>query len=146
VNHQVRVDATIENLYDLWDAERGHLPVESVRRLALGDALVNPGDCSLIIPGGLIQKLGLQKRQEKRVCTSTGMIEVNVYDPVRLTIHGRDCTVDVIENSDDLPVVIGDAILGYLDLVVDSDSRRVIGNPAHGGEQIIELYTAAMIR
>jgi hypothetical protein len=27
-----------------------------------------------------------------------------------------------------------------LDLVVDPQSRSLIGNPAHGGEQMFELY------
>jgi hypothetical protein len=30
--------------------------------------------------------------------------------------------------------------LENLDLVVDLRSRRLTGNPAHGGEQVFELY------
>ncbi len=63
---RVLTEATIENLKDLWDAERGLLPPEKVRRIT--------------VP---------------------------------------------LEN---------------LDLVVDLRARRLTGNPAHGGEQVFELY------
>ena len=40
----------------------------------------------------------------------------------------------------DGPVVIGHIPLLDLDLVVDFESRSLIGNPAHGGERMGELY------
>ena len=63
-----------------------------------------------------------------------------MYDAVRLTIQGRDCTVDVMEVSDTVPVLIGQIPSEMLDLVVDTRNRKLIGNPEHGGEHIIELY------
>jgi hypothetical protein len=63
-----------------------------------------------------------------------------VYDPVRLTIMDRDCTVDVMEVPDGFPALVGQIPLGFLDFVVDPRSPRLIGNPAHGGEHIIEMY------
>ena len=44
-----------------------------------------------------------------------------------------------IEVPDDCPVLIGQVPLGLLDFVVDPAGPRLIGNPAHGGEQILEL-------
>jgi hypothetical protein len=41
---------------------------------------------------------------------------------------------------DDCPVLIGQVPLELLDFVVDPGGQRLIGNPAHGGEHIIELY------
>jgi hypothetical protein len=38
---RVLTEATIENLKDLWDAERGLLPPEKVRRVTVPDALVS---------------------------------------------------------------------------------------------------------
>jgi hypothetical protein len=46
----------------------------------------------------------------------------------------------VIEVSDDCPVLIGQVPLDLMDFVVDPGGQRLIGNPAHGGEQVIELY------
>jgi hypothetical protein len=37
---RVLTEATIENLKDVWDAERGLLPPEKVRRITVPDALV----------------------------------------------------------------------------------------------------------
>ena len=46
--------------------------------------------------------------------------------------------MDVMEVPDSVPVLIGQLPLGHLDLVIDSRNRRLIGNPAHGGEFLIE--------
>lgn len=48
--------------------------------------------------------------------------------------------MDVMEVPDDVAVLIGQIPLEMLDFVVDPQCRRLIGNPAHGGEQILELY------
>ncbi len=63
-----------------------------------------------------------------------------MYDAVRLTIMGRSCTMDVMEVPDTVPVLIGQIPLEHLDFVVDMRDRKLIGNPAHGGEHVYELY------
>ena len=45
-----------------------------------------------------------------------------------------------MEVPDDVPVLIGQLPLENLDFVVDLQGRSLIGNPAHGGEQMYELY------
>jgi hypothetical protein len=67
-------------------------------------------------------------------------VEVRVFGTARLTVQGRDCPVDVTELPDGRPVLIGQIPLVAMDFVVDTPSRRLVGNPAHGGEHIIELY------
>ncbi|MBI1900525.1 MAG: aspartyl protease family protein [Planctomycetia bacterium] len=137
---RVLTEATIENLKDLWDAERGMLPADQVRRATLQDALVDTGATLLSLPKRLIAQLGLAKTSRKRVRSSTGTAEADVYEAVRLTIQGRSCTMDVMEVPDDVPVLIGQLPLEHLDLVVDLRNRKLIGNPEHGGEHIYELY------
>ena len=88
----------------------------------------------------MIRQLGLQEQYRKRVRSSVGVSEAAVYDAVRLTIQGRTCTMDVMEVPDDTPVLIGQFPLEYLDFVVDMRSHSLIGNPAHGGEHMFELY------
>jgi hypothetical protein len=63
-----------------------------------------------------------------------------MYSVVRLTIQGRECSLDVGEISDDLPVLIGQIPLESLDFVVDMKGQRLIGNPAHGGEHIMDVF------
>ena len=137
---RVLTEATIENLADLWDAERGLIAVEKVRRIKVSDALVDTGATMLSLPIRMIRELGLTKRQTRRVRTSSGLHQANIYGTVRLTIGDRDCPTDVIELPDDTPVLIGQIPLETLDYVVDLRARKLVGNPEHGGELMYDLY------
>ena len=140
VTCRVLTKATIENLGDLWDAERGRIAPAAVRRVTVSDALVDTGATMLSLPSRMIHELGLAKRQTRRVRTSSGLHDADIYDTVRLTIGGRDCPTDVIEVPDDTPVLIGQIPLEALDYVVDLRARRLVGNPEHGGELMYDLY------
>ena len=103
------------------------------------DALVDTGATMLSLPTRLIQQLGLKEQYRNRVWRSVGVTEAAVYDAVRLTIQGRTCTMDVMEVTDDVPVLIGQLPIEQLDFVIDARSQTLIGNPAHGGEHMFEL-------
>ena len=137
---RVITEATIENLEDLWAIKRGLLSADQARRILISDALVDTGATLLSLPTRLIQQLGLSRVSSKQVTSSIGLSEAGVFDAVRLTIQGRTCTMDVMEVPDSVPVLIGQLPLEHLDLVVDLRSRSLVGNPAHGGEHVYELY------
>jgi hypothetical protein len=59
---------------------------------------------------------------------------------MEFTIMGRSCTMDVMEVPDGVPVHIGQLPLEHLDFVVDLRDRKLIGNPAHGGKHVYEMY------
>ena len=63
-----------------------------------------------------------------------------IYDAVRLTVRERTCLTEVAEVPDDCPVIIGQTPLEVLDFVVDPKGQKLIGNPDHGGEQMIDLF------
>ncbi len=111
--------ATIENLEDLWAAERGLCKAEEVRRVQVSYALIVTGATLLSLPSSLIKQLGLKVKAVKHVMSRTGLTEANIYGTVRLTIQGRECPIDVTEVPDGMPVLIGQIPLGYLDLIVD---------------------------
>ena len=136
---RVVVPIVVENFGDLWNAENELIPADAVRRVEISNALVDTGSTTLALPVSIISKLGLRKRNEKNAITSGGKRIINVFEAVRLTILGRDCTVDVMEVRDDVPALIGQISLEMLDLVVDSRSRKLTGNPAHNGEHVLEL-------
>ncbi len=92
----------------------------------------------LLLPSRLIRRLGLAPTGARHV--RRGGAPAAMYDPVRLTIMGRDCTMDVLEAPEDAPVLIGRIPLLHLDLVVDPAACKLIGNPAHGGEHVYEMY------
>ena len=137
---RVLTEATCENLKDVLNAESGTISPDQIRQITVTDALVDTGATMLSLPARLIKQLGLQKFSRRRVRSSTGVAEADLYAAVRLTIQGRICTMDVMEVPDDTPVLIGQLPLEQLDFVVDLQSRTLIGNPAHGGEQMYELY------
>ena len=137
---RVVVEATVESINDLVLAQNGHLSREQVRTITIDDALVDTGATMLALPKRLIDELGLKKSFEKPAMSSRGLSVVNVYEPVRLTVQGRFCNVDVVELPDEVPALIGQVPLELMDWVVDPKNQRLIGNPEHGGEQMIELY------
>jgi len=137
---KVIVTAKIENLNDLLNASQGLLPPEQVRSVEVTDALVDTGATMLSLPKRLVTQLGLQPVRTRQARTSAGPVTVQVYHMVRLTVQGRDWGGEATEVPDDCPVLIGQIPLEGLDFVVDPINGRLIGNPAHGGEHIIELY------
>jgi len=137
---RVTTEATIESLKDLLAVELGVMTADQVRQITVPDALVDTGATWLSLPTRMIRQLGLKKTGSKRVISSTGLAEADMYGAVKLTIQGRSCTMDVIEVPDTVPVLIGQLPLESLDLVIDPRNRTLTGNPAHGGEHVIELY------
>ena len=137
---RVLTEARIENLKDLWAVEQGLRAPGQARVVTVADALVDTGATLLSLPSALIQQLGLARAADEKVRSSIGIAEAALYDAVRLTIQGRSCTMDVMEVPDGVPVLIGQLPLEHLDFVVDLRSRTLVGNPAHGGEHVYELY------
>jgi predicted aspartyl protease len=138
---KVIVSAKIENLADIFQVEHGTCKPEDVRTIQVDDALVDTGASLLSLPKSMIQQLGLTRIRTRTAKTAGGVFQFGIYNPVRLTVQGRDCRVDVAEVPDNCPVLIGQLPLEMLDWVVDPINQRLIGNPEHGGEQMIELYS-----
>jgi len=136
---KVTVSARIEDLGDVYDAEKGRLQREQVRFVVVGNALVDTGATMLSLPRQLIQQLGLKRHRTRTARTTAGVISFGVFEAVRLTVQDRDCVVEVWEIPDDCPPLIGQIPLEALDFVVDPNNQRLIGNPDHGGQQMIDL-------
>lgn len=137
---KVVVPARVENLQDIYDADRGTIPAESVRTVDISEALVDTGATFLSLPRSLIQRLGLRQHRSRTARTPTGIASFGIYEAVRLTVQGRDCLSEVVEIADECPVLIGQIPLEALDFVVDPAGQRLIGNPDHGGEQMIDMF------
>ena len=135
----VTMPALIESIEDLYRHQRGELDHDAIRRVEVSDALVDTGATTLSRPGPMIRQLGLLPLRSRRVLTTAGVGEVATFGAVRLTINGRDCVCDVTEIDDACPVLIGQVPLELLDFVVDLGRRELVGNPAHGGEHMLEL-------
>ena len=137
---KVLVTAKLENLYDVESRERGLLPADQVRTVEVTNALVDSGATRLLLPKRLIAQLGLRHFRTRQARGLGGIVPMPMYSAVRLTIQDRECGLDVGEVSDDLPVLIGQVPLELLDFVVEAKAQRLIGNPEHGGQHIMEVF------
>lgn len=137
---KVLATARLENLFDVESRERGLLSPEQVRTVEVTDALIDTGATGLLVPRRLIAQLGLRHFRTRTAKGIGGSVPMPMYSAVRLTIDGRECAIDVGEVSDDFPVLVGQVPLEMLDWVVDSKGQRLIGNPAHGGEHVMEVF------
>ena len=72
-------------------------------------------------PIGSVQSRTMSNRKETR----------RVFSPVDLEIQGRSGQFSVIEIPNNLPNLVGQIPLEDLDLVVDSQGRKLIPNPEH---------------
>jgi clan AA aspartic protease len=137
---RVMVKALVENLDDLTSERLGTIASDQVRKVEIPDALVDTGATGLLMPKRFIAQLGLMPLRTRNAMTAGGVISMQVYRAARLTIQGRDCILDVTEIGDELPVLIGQIPLESMDWVIDMQGQKLIGNPAHGGEQMIEVF------
>ena len=137
---KVLVEARIESLEDLFRSRQSGLAAEQVRTVTIPDALVDTGATILGMPRALIDQLGLRQVGTRRARTAGGVRDFDIFEAIRLTIAGRQCTVEVSQVPDDCPVLIGQIPLEALDFVVDPQGQRLIGNPDHGGEQMIDMF------
>jgi len=137
---RVSVAAKIENIEDLYAVDKGTLASDQIRCLEIPDALVDTGATMLSLPQRMIAKLGLKRFRTRHARTTVGVSDFAVYGTVQLTVQGRDCRVDVAELPDECPVLIGQVPLELLDFVVDPVGQRLLGNPEHGGEHMIDLF------
>ena len=127
------VPASIENAADSSEVRRGTLHVDRVRRVAVEDAVVDGEVSGLLLPSRIVVALGLAPMQNRPPHT------VDVLRVVRLTLQGRDCIMDVIEVTDDNPVTIGSVPLLAMDWVIDMRGHKLVGNPDHGGVQMMDI-------
>jgi clan AA aspartic protease len=137
---KVLVTVKIENLSDVFDAEKGRIPNEQIRRVDAGDALVDTGATGLMVPRRLIAQLGLTPLRTRQARSFGGQVAIPVFSAVRLTIQGRECFLDVGEIGDEFPVLVGQIPLEMLDWIVDPRNQRLIGNPEHGGEHMMDIF------
>lgn len=137
---RVLTPITVENLEDLWAVRRGALPAGQVRSVTIPDALVDTGASMLALPTTTIAALGLKKNRDRPARAATGTTLVGIYDVVQLTIQGRECKIEVMEVPDGTPALVGQLPLEMLSFVVDMTNHRLAGDPATGGEHVLDLF------
>ena len=114
---------------------------EQTPRMFEGEAIIDSGAVHLYLRKSVIQQLGLRQIRTWTSRTMSNIVEARrVFSPVDLEIMGRSGTFDVVEIPDELPNVVGQIPLEFMDWVIDMGAHRLTGNPEHGGEWIGEEY------
>jgi predicted aspartyl protease len=137
---KVLVSAKMESIEDLFRAGRGEIPRDRVRAIEVVDALVDTGASMLLLPRKYVKELGLVQFNTRKARGVGGTVDMPLHSAVRLTIQGRACHLDVGEVDDDFPVIVGQIPLEMLDWVVDPKRQRLIGNPDHGGQEMVDVF------
>ena len=104
------------------------------------EALVDTGATRLYLKPSVIKALGLSKTGTVNSRTTNGNRERGVYSPVLMEMMGRSGEFAVVDIDENVPNLLGQIPLEYLDLVVDPKTQRLRGNPEHGDKLMTEEY------
>ena len=140
VRGQILVPARVENLGDVLNCSRGLFGPDMIKRAEITGALVAPGTSCFALPTSLVKQLKLTRRGTRKARTGTGFTFFGIYEPVRLAVLDRECTVDVIKVPDGCPVLIGRVPLQMLDLTINEAEQQLVGNPEHDGHPMVDLF------
>lgn len=130
----------VQNAYDVHDASRGRIPESEIRVVEV-DALVDTGATYVCLSRKDIEKLGLPFHKSVEIKTANGRASRRTFEGARIELGGRSFLMEVMENDDDTPALIGYLLLEALDFVVDPRTQKVIPNPAHEGKWMADLYS-----
>ena len=88
----------------------------------------------------VFEDLGLQFRKIVDISTANGKAMRRLFKGAEIELNGRSFVMDVMENDEATPALIGYLLLEALDFVVDPKTQKVIPNPNHNGKWIADLY------
>jgi len=135
---KVQIKIKLTNLFDLG-AQHRKLSTAKPREVE-AEALVDTGATRLYLKPSVIRALGLETVDSVVSQTGNGPAKRSVYESVRLEVQGRYGDFNVVEVGENVPNLLGQIPLEYLDFVVDSKHGKLIPNPEHGGMQMSEEY------
>lgn len=134
---EVRVGVKLTNAGDEVLVRRGLLDQNKVRSYET-DALVDTGAVRSVLPIHVVQQLGLSTvGKTKARYANDSAEEVDVTEMVGIRINGRRTTEETLVLGSE--VLIGQTVLKTLDLFVDPINQRVIPNPEHPDQPVINI-------
>lgn len=134
---EVRVKVKLTNGGDEVLVRRGLLTVDKVR-VYEADALVDTGAVKSILPVQVVQQLGLAivGKTRARYANDSGE-DVDITEMVGIEINGRRTTEEALVLGSG--VLIGQTVLESLDLLVDCVAHRLVPNPEHPDQPVINV-------
>ena len=132
---RILVDIDVVNFGDAYDAHRGMIPPDEIRRLEISDALVDTGCSTLALHQAHVDALGLMRTGHAPTITANGRTTVSVYGGVRLFVEGRELTMDCYVVPDATPVLVGQHALEHMGFLIDMPAHRLVAKPPGGSER-----------
>ncbi|KJH71328.1 retroviral-like aspartic protease family protein [Aliterella atlantica] len=126
---RVTTTLIITNRLDQGLAERGLMPVESVRTTTLKNVLVDTGATTLCLPANVIAQLGLALLKEVDVATATGFSKARIFEDAKISLCGREGTFECLELPGGTDALIGVIPLEALGIELDLQNQKLIVLP-----------------
>ena len=123
---RVSVEFEVANNDDVVGARLGNIPMSSIRRETIR-GLVDPGATRLVLPGALVERLGLRAGAQVKVQYADGRTEMrDRVDGVHAEIQGRGGVFSAIVEPRRTEALIGAIVLEDLDFLVDCAQQKLI--------------------
>lgn len=129
----------VKNYGDVAKANEGIIDATKIRTIEV-DAIVDTGATYVCLNRNDIETLGLPFHNIVNIKTANGKASRRTFKGAEIELNDRTFVMEVMENDDATPALIGYLLLEALDFVVDPKIQRVIPNPAHDGKWVADLY------
>jgi clan AA aspartic protease len=134
---EVRVMVRLSNAADMALVRRNLMRPEEIRAVE-ADALVDTGAVTFVLPSLVVQRLGLARPFKQVAEYADGRREeVDVTEPVFVELLGRHTVEEALVLGDE--VIVGQTILEKTDLYVDCRQKRLLPNPAHPDQSVLQV-------
>jgi len=136
---KIKEKVLVKNYVDIAKASEDLIQEDAIRSIEI-EAIADTGAAFLCLPPNVIEKLGLLYSHSRRIITANGEAKRRIFSVASITIQDRETRMNVMENDQTTPALIGYLVLEDLDLVPDPKSQKLIPNPEHDGKWITDLF------
>ena len=134
---EVRVMVRLSNAADMALVRRNLMRPEEIRAVE-ADALVDTGAVTFVLPSLVVERLGLARPFKQVAEDADGRREeVDVTEPVFVELLGRHTVEEALVLGDE--VIVGQTVLEKTDLYVDCRQKRLLPNPAHPDQPVLQV-------
>ncbi|MEW6097061.1 MAG: retropepsin-like aspartic protease [bacterium] len=129
----------IRNYGDVVKASENLIQSSQIRTIEV-EAIVDTGATYICLSRVDIERLGLQFHNIIPIKTANGPANRRTFKGAEIELKGRSFVMEVMENDDTTPALIGYLLLEALDFIVDPKTQSVIPNPGHEGKWMADMY------
>ena len=129
----------VQNYVDVAKALEEIIPESEIRAVEV-DAIIDTGATFVCLSRKDIETLGLNFHKSVYIGTANGKTSRRIFRGANIELNERSFVMDIMENDDDTPALVGYLLLEALDFIIDPKIQKVIPNPAHEGKWMADLY------